>query len=633
MRVKQALVSISRLLIVASIILTAGASFAQNVITWGTSFPTVPSSVTNAVSVATGGTFDLALLSDGTVTSWGSETNVLDGVTNVIAIAADAQTAAALRADGTVMFWKKLPSPDDFLFPTASNIVAISVGTAAPGEQIFALQDNGTIWNYGDCVSLSQTVTNAIAISSYGRSYVFLYADGSFSRFDQGYRPTRGTVPDAVAVAIGDSQTLLLTWNGNVEEVTPYLKKSPTRPGAARAIAAGGSYNLVLNSDGTLTSWITGWGNSPVTNVPASATNVIAIAGGATHALAVIGDGSPKLLGPVAYHPNASAGSTLPLFARAVGFNLSYQWLANGVPIPDATNASPNMLAKLGSDNIAYQVVISNSFGCITSAVVTIPVSPIGFWGNNVCKQPISLADPRQISAGGLHGMVLQGNGSLIGWGENTRKQCNIPSSLTNTPQGNLTIVSIASGAAHNLALRNDGSVAAWGYNGDGQTNVPAAALSNVVAIAAGAAHSLALKDDGSVVAWGTNNDYGQTNVPSTLTNAMAIAAGYYHNLAICSNHTVVAWGMEYSVPESATNVIAVAAGFEHSLALRADGTVVAWGDNTFGQTATPASATNVVAIAAGWLQHGIAGRRHSGSVGSKCIRFDKCPGHSFQRL
>ena len=96
----------------------------------------------------------------------------------------------------------------------------------------------------------------------------------------------------------------------------------------------------------------------------------------------------------------------------------------------------------------------------------------------------------------------------------------------------------------YSLALKADGTVVGWGDNSYGQTNIPAG-LTNVVAIAAGDYHSLALKADGTVVGWG-DNSYGQTNIPAGLTNVVAIAAGGYHSLALKADGTVVGWGDNY---------------------------------------------------------------------------------------
>jgi alpha-tubulin suppressor-like RCC1 family protein len=71
---------------------------------WGDGAPTLPSDLTNVVAVSAGGSIGLALKRDGTVTAWGTYWNgsatvpltVPDGLTNVIAISAGGSHALAL---------------------------------------------------------------------------------------------------------------------------------------------------------------------------------------------------------------------------------------------------------------------------------------------------------------------------------------------------------------------------------------------------------------------------------------------------------------------------------------------------------------------------------------------------------
>lgn len=226
-------------------------------------------------------------------------------------------------------------------------------------------------------------------------------------------------------------------------------------------------------------------------------------------------------------------------------------------------------------------------------------------WGDDTYGQidiPLGLTNVMAIAAGAYHSLALMSNGTVVAWGAGTTStgldddfgQSLIPTGLTN-------VTAISAGGLYNVALKSNGTVLAWGYNNDGETNVPNG-LTNVIAIAAGSSHSLALKSDGTVVAWGYNN-FGQTNVPNGLTNVIAISAGGSHSLALKSNGTVVVWGHNYdgqtNVPNGLTNVIAIAGGFSHCLALKTDGTVVAWGGNYYGETSVPPGLTGVKAIAA----------------------------------
>ncbi len=169
--------------------------------------------------------------------------------------------------------------------------------------------------------------------------------------------------------------------------------------------------------------------------------------------------------------------------------------------------------------------------------------------------------------------------------------------------------VAVSGGIAHSLALAADGTVWAWGDNAHGQfgdgsttssrTPVKVRALRGAIAIAAGALHSLALKWDGAVWAWGDNRDGavgdGTTDDRSTPVKlahpagVTSIAAGLRHSLALKADGTAWAWGWNYhgQLGNGDTGTFAaqhptrelvvglngawtISAGDEHSLALRA---------------------------------------------------------------
>jgi len=249
------------------------------------------------------------------------------------------------------------------------------------------------------------------------------------------------------------------------------------------AVAAGGSHNLALKQDGTVVAWE--WNNSGQCNVPVGLSNVVAVAGGYFHSLALKQDGT------------------------------------------------------------------------------------VVAWGDNTYGQtnvPAGLSNVVAVAGGLGHSLALKQNGMVVAWGRNGDGQCNVPAGLSN-------VVAVTAGYGHSLALKQDGTVLAWGKNIDGQTNVPAG-LSNVVAVAAGSGHSMALKQDGTVVAWGNTNGYGR-NVPASLSNVVAVAEGGIHCLALKQDGTVVVWGDnnfgQCNVPASLSNAVAVAGGDFHSLALKVD--------------------------------------------------------------
>ena len=372
------------------------------------------------------------------------------------------------------------------------------------------------------------------------------------------------------------------------------------------AIAAGGLHTLAVRADGVAIAW--GDNSSGQTNVPAGLTDLLSIAGGAQHSLALIGAYRPILM----FEPESmvmSAGSTATFSVTAVGPPpLSYQWRFNGQDIAGATANEFTLVDLQLASSGNYSVVVANAFGAVTSAPASLTVTPeitpregwVVAWGYNLPGQTDVLAGLSNVvgiaAGGGLHNLAVRADGTVVAWGENGSGQTNVPTGLSN-------VVGVAAGVDHSLALRRDGTVVAWGNNWSGQTDVPVG-LKNVVSIAAGAYHNLALLASGRVVAWGS----GPTIVPAGLSNVVAIAASgspVYGsvNLALRADGTVVAWSYiwdQTNVPPGLSNVTAIAAGGGHSLALRQDGMVVAWGANSEGQTNVPDGLSNVVAIAGG---------------------------------
>jgi alpha-tubulin suppressor-like RCC1 family protein len=585
-----------------------------NVVAWGNNTQgqtNVPPSATNVIAVAAGWYHSLALSADGTLLAWGAITNVPDGASNIVAIAAGASNNLALTADGSVLSWGDNAWGQTNLPVFYTNVVAVAAGNF----HNLALMADGTVvaWGknlYGQA-SVPPGLSNVVAISAGAEHSLALKDDGSVVVWGgSNVYPLRSAIDgvpfdslNVSALSAGSTFNLYLSPSGTVSECGTYTARPPSFPTNIVAVAAGTNFSLALDTTGLLI----GWGQA-MAFPPAPLTNIVSMAVGLSHALAVRGDGSPHLLGSPAYGKVASFGATLPLSARAVGQSpLSYQWLANAVPVPNATNATPLVPAAIGTAPTIYQVVVSNPVACVTSSVASVVVSSVNSWGGNSYGQsriPASVLNPVSIAAGSSHLLALQADGTLVAWGKDWDGQTDIPA-------GAMNIVMIAAGGAHNLALKSDGTLLAWGRNRDGQVSVPPAAT-NIVAMGAGAAHSVVLRADGTVVAWG-NNDYGQCSVSFLADQVIAIAAGFYHTLALRVDGVVVSWGAQSDVPLAATNVTAIAAGWGHSLALRSDGSILAWGDNTFGQCTIPAAATNIVAISAGWY-HSMA-LRGDGSV------------------
>jgi alpha-tubulin suppressor-like RCC1 family protein len=276
-------------------------------------------------------------------------------------------------------------------------------------------------------------------------------------------------------------------WNYNAF-VPNDLPANLTNMVAVSSTAAGNYYclNLALRGDGTVVAWgrnLSGQGRS---SVPAGLRDVIAVAAGTDHYMALKKDGAV----------------------------VSWQTATIIPPPPNVTNVT-----AIAAGQDGYSLALTTGGAVISWTIGSANyVLPDGLNSNVVA-----------IVAGGASFLALKSDGTVVAWGFNNLGQTNVPAGTSN-------LVAVANDYIHSVGLKSDGTVVSWGHSwvGDGQTNVPTG-LSNVVAIAAGGvkgSHALVLKSDGTVVSWGA----GQTNIPSGLSNVVAIAAGDYYNLAIVAD-------------------------------------------------------------------------------------------------
>jgi len=282
------------------------------------------------------------------------------------------------------------------------------------------------------------------------------------------------------------------------------------------------------------------------------------------------------------------------------------------------------------------------------------------------------------IAAGLDFSVALKSNGTVWTWGHNTSGQLGDTTQITeNAPvevcangqtskpcSAFLTgVTAIAAADGMVMALKSDGSVWTWGDNaydqlGDttgqgrkapvqvcavGQTSNPCSAfLSGVIAVTARGTHAAALigPSPGTVVGWGDNHDGDVGNGTTTmapapvavtgLSGVTAIACGYNFTLSLQSDGTMRSWGHNGdgelgngTTTNSTTAVtvtgistaVAIAGGYAQSLALKSDGTLSSWGLNDVGQlgngtltpATSPASVSGLTVNAASSLSVGYA--------------------------
>lgn len=191
--------------------------------------------------------------------------------------------------------------------------------------------------------------------------------------------------------------------------------------------------------------------------MPSELTNIIGIATGADHDLALRSNGSVVAWGYDTNAPYIRVPSNLPpVKAVAAGWDHSVALLTNGT------------IAAWGYNYATY--------------------------GWNLTNPPAGLSNVVAIAAGGWHTLALRADGTVVAWGAGNGTNlsgdfCGSERGQSIVPAGLSNVVAIAAGGYSSAALRNDGTVLAWGEFDD----VPWG-LDGVVAIGAGENHGLAVR-------------------------------------------------------------------------------------------------------------------------------------------
>jgi alpha-tubulin suppressor-like RCC1 family protein len=257
------------------------------------------------------------------------------------------------------------------LTPGLTNLIAISACPAsANSEDCQALRADGSAMTWPTNLSNFQSygMSNLIALAAGAPGYA-LRATGVVVRlYPEGGLLVSGA-RDIAALAVYNS-LLMLGSTGAVSALSGSSGNSAIPSGALSnvvAIAQGSVHSLALRADGSVLAW--GSNSSGQTNVPAGLGNIVAIAAGNAHSLALREDGT------------------------VIGWGL----------------------------NSAGQVTI-----------------------------PVGLSNVVSIAAGASHSLALRADGTVIAWGLNTTGQTNVPASLAN-------VIAISAGQTFSMALIGNG--------------------------------------------------------------------------------------------------------------------------------------------------------------------------------
>lgn len=387
-----------------------------------------------------------------------------------------------------------------------SNLATYSIQIREPLPVITNLSGTQRL-AFGASATLSVDATSFDGVLSYqwfrngqpiAGATTSTYAITNFTVTQEGWYQVKvtnraGTVPSrAVFVIATPASTILSAWGLNDEG----QGNVPPGTNDLVAIGAGVYHTLGLRANGTVIAW--GSNVAGQSRVPADLTDVVAVRGSFYNSIALKGDGTV-----VAWGWTGSGLNVVPIGLKDV------------VAI-DAGSAHVIALRADGS------VVVWAELG---HAALTVHPTVRTFGAS-------------AIAAGLEHCMAIAqtGGGYPVGWGDNTYKQCDLPTSfIPNFP------VFLSAGYMTTYVIRADGSYTGWG----GQTAVPfypfwstdsyrAYSIPNgttgLRVVAGGWRHSLGLRHDGTVLAVGL---HGNADKPATLQQAFHIATKFESSFAL----------------------------------------------------------------------------------------------------
>jgi alpha-tubulin suppressor-like RCC1 family protein len=381
------------------------------------------------------------------------------------------------------------------------------------------------------------------SVTSHPPAYLFVNA---------AVNPVITSQPRSDTLFVGAKSALRATVTGSPPLTFQWWKDGSAVPGAAQSTLPfasvqfpdAGEYLLVAsNSHGSVTSaparlnvvarTLHFPAPGTVVNLsgallPPDLTNIIAIAAGQRHALALRDDetiamwrnGYPHLESDFFLDPLTN------VVGIAAGWDRSYAVLADGTVVRSGPNGGP--LPNVDG-------VVGIAAGSTAALAVRSDGRVVNMAG--VDLQP-GLSNVIDIATDGNFHLALKRDGTLAAFGI-------FPPDYVLTTPADVTAVAVGSGF---LAVKSDGSVVNFG---PGAIGVPEG-LGDVVAVSAGYGRNLALKADGTVVGW------GRLAAPPRLTNVSAISAGGLYSLVLTTNPPIpivagrmAGGGFELSAPVS----------------------------------------------------------------------------------
>jgi alpha-tubulin suppressor-like RCC1 family protein len=344
----------------------------------------------------------------GGVKCWnkGGEPNIQNNLGKVIKVSSGAEHTCALNDQGTVNCWGSNGSGQTKVPLSLGNVIEISAGY----YHTCVLDDHGAVKCWGENVSGQSTVPanlgKILAISA-GSGFTCAVDDKGKvtcwgSKYGQKSPPVN--LGKVTKISAGGSHTCVINTKSVVKcwyfedwDSTKSITTVPAGLGKAVQVQTGDSHTCVLNDQGTVVCW--GWGEAEdLIKVPSGLGRVVEISSGEGGNCALndqgavicwAGDGVfaiPSNIGKVLGSAGEfGAGPSISGLSLAAGnsvvavmgnwdpnLRFSYQWLRDGLVIPDATSQK----YVLDSSDLGHKLsVTASGREILTSPDLEVPLS------------------------------------------------------------------------------------------------------------------------------------------------------------------------------------------------------------------------------------------------------------------
>lgn len=601
---------------------------------------TLAARLTNVVDLAVGGSHCLALLSDGNIVGWGlgasGQLNIPAALSNVARIYAGQASSYALRHDGSVVGWG-MPTNMTAIPAAMTNVVSLTIGSSF----ISAVRRDGSRVYQGPPFPSAETFgteRDLVGETLSTGGWVLLKGTGTLSAKAPAdvnqFIGANNAANVVAAVAGGASNLVFLLADGRVSASLPIASGlfPPVDLDDVIAVRSGISHGWAIRQGGGMIPLGLDQGGQRA--VPPEAESISILAAGFNQTLFYRGPLKPRVYGII--DRITAVGERSVFHADVSGSGaMSFQWLKDGQPIMDATNAALVLQSVSAGDVGSYSVSVSNQLGTTTSPAAALSLTRLAEW-NGSRLLPVALPVPRVVGAGSGWRFGVMADGRLVQWSAAEGTFATVSADMTNllslavaedrvmTLRSNANIVvwrilpdgseverssfrvanvtKIALGSRYGVALRSDGDALAVPF--DSWASDPwtlfDAAESPVVDVSAWRERTAVVRANGSVQSRTESCNYSYTTLTRPVTNAVAVSCVGQYDFVLHADQSVSAWLAEINFQEPVYPAFGPFIRLAGSYGIKPDGSAVMLTLNPTNSVSFPAAFRPVTALAYG---------------------------------